>query len=79
VFDGVYRRTEGEPVFEEACAPTAVELQRLLKKIITRMRKVLILFTFRTGKLIGEWLLPRMTNDCSGHKAAVPVALVNVR
>ncbi len=27
VLDGVYRRTEGEPVFQEACAPATAELQ----------------------------------------------------
>lgn len=32
----VYRTIEGEPVFQEARAPTTGELQGLLVKIITR-------------------------------------------
>ncbi len=35
VLDGVYRRTEGEPVFVDIPAPTDEELQALLHKIIT--------------------------------------------
>ena len=34
VLDGVYRRTEGEPVFVEVPAPTDEQLQALLHKII---------------------------------------------
>jgi len=48
--DGVYRNTEGEPVFQEARAPATVELQGLLAKIITRLMKMLA----RHGYLVEE-------------------------
>ena len=50
MLDGVYRRTEGEPIFEEARAPTRDELQGLLDKIITRLMKMLT----RLGHLVEE-------------------------
>jgi hypothetical protein len=50
VLDGVYRRTDGEPVFVEIPAPTDEELQALLHKIITRLMKMLT----RRGVLIEE-------------------------
>ena len=50
VLDGLYRSSEGTPVFHEARAPTAVELQALLAKIITRILKGLT----RQGYLIEE-------------------------
>ena len=37
VLDGVYRRTDGEPVFVEVAAPTDEALQALLHKIIGRL------------------------------------------
>ena len=39
VLDGVYRGSEGAPVFHEARAPTMEELQALLAKIITHIPK----------------------------------------
>ena len=36
MLDGVYRRTEGEPVFQQARAPTRDELQGLIDKFIAR-------------------------------------------
>ena len=51
VLDGVYRRrTDSEPVFIEAPAPTDQALQTVLHKIITRMMKLLT----RRGVLIEE-------------------------
>jgi len=50
VLDGVYRRTEGEPVFQQARAPTGDELQGLLDKIIARLLKRLT----RLGYLVEE-------------------------
>ena len=50
VLDGVYRRTEGEPDFQEARAPSRDELADLLDKIITRLLKMLT----RLGYLIEE-------------------------
>ena len=41
VLDGVYRRTEGEPVFQQARAPSRNELAGLLDKIIARLMKML--------------------------------------
>jgi hypothetical protein len=50
VLDGVYRRTEGEPVFEQARAPTGDELQGLLETIVARLLKLLT----RQGYLVEE-------------------------
>jgi hypothetical protein len=50
VLDGLYRYTEGEPVFQEARAPTRDELQGLLDKIIARLMKMLT----RQGYLVEE-------------------------
>ncbi|MGH8480817.1 MAG: transposase zinc-binding domain-containing protein, partial [Gammaproteobacteria bacterium] len=47
---GVYRTTEGLPVFHEVGAPTAEQLQTLLARIITRLMK----FLTRKGFLIKE-------------------------
>ena len=41
VLDGVYRRSEGVPVFDEVRAPTIEQLQHLLERIITRIMKLL--------------------------------------
>jgi len=41
VLDGVYRRTEAEPEFQEARAPTRAELEGLLDKIITRLMRMM--------------------------------------
>ena len=49
-FDGIYRSTGGEAVFQEACAPTSAELQGLLVKIIARLMKMLT----RQGYLVEE-------------------------
>ena len=50
VLDGIYRRTDGEPVFVEVPAPTDEDLQAVLHKIITRTMKLLA----RRGTLIEE-------------------------
>jgi len=50
VLDGVYRRTDREPVFVEVPAPTDEGLQALLSKIITRLMKPLT----RRGVLVEE-------------------------
>ena len=50
VFDGVYRTTEGVPVFQEARPPSNEVLQALLAKIITRLMRLLT----RQGLLIEE-------------------------
>ena len=50
MLDGVYRRTEGEPDFQEARAPSRDELAVLLEKIIARLLKMLI----RLGHLVEE-------------------------
>ena len=50
MLDGVYRRTGGEPVFQQARAPTGDELADLLDKIIARLLTMLT----RQGYLIEE-------------------------
>ena len=60
VLDGVYRcDTEGEPVFVEVAAPTDVALQTVLRKIITRMMKLLT----RKGVLVVEQGQTSMADD----------------
>jgi len=50
VLDGVYRNTEGEPVFQEARAPSRDELAGSLDKSIARLMKMLT----RQGHLVEE-------------------------
>lgn len=50
VLDGVCRRTEGEPIFDEARAPTGDELAGLLDQIVARLMKMLT----RAGHLVEE-------------------------
>ena len=50
VLDGVYQRTDGEPVFVEVPAPSDEVLQALLHKIIGRLMKLLT----RHGVLVEE-------------------------
>jgi len=50
VLDGVYRRTDGEPVFVQADSPTDEDLQALLHKTIMRLMKLLT----RRGVLVEE-------------------------
>ena len=54
MLDGVYRRTEGEPVFDAARAPTGDELAGLLGQIIARLMKLLT----RRGYLVEEQGMP---------------------
>ena len=50
MLDGVHRSSQGEPVFQEAHAPSVAELQGLLKRVTQRILKLLT----RTGYLIEE-------------------------
>jgi hypothetical protein len=63
VLDGVYRRTEGEPLFQEARAPTDDELKGLLDQIVARLMKLLT----RRGHLVEEqgmtWLAETDTEN----------------
>ena len=43
VLNGVYRCTEGQPVFQEVCAPSRDELAGLLDRIIARLMRMLTL------------------------------------
>ena len=47
MLDGVYRHSEGEPVFHGVAAPALEELQALLAKIITRIMCLLTKQGFR--------------------------------
>ena len=80
VLDGVYRNSDGAPVFQEVPAPTIEELQALLAKIITRIRRLLT----RLGFLIEEQgmtylaeadressLLPLQTASCTTGSRSV--------
>jgi Putative transposase/Transposase zinc-binding domain len=58
VLDGVYRTTEGVPVFHEVRAPTAAELQSLLSRIIKRLMRLLT----REGSLIEEQGMTYLAN-----------------
>jgi hypothetical protein len=57
VLDGVYRSTEGVPVFHAVRAPTAGQLQALLMRIIKRIMKLLT----RIGYLLANRPQPRGT------------------
>jgi hypothetical protein len=50
VLDGVYRTTDGVPVFHAVRGPTAEQLQVLLTRIIKRLMRVLT----RQGYLVEE-------------------------
>ena len=50
VLDGVVRRTEGDPVFDAARAPTGAELAGLLEQMVARLMKLLT----RRGYLVEE-------------------------
>ena len=50
LLDGVYGNSAGEPIFREARAPSVVDLEGLLNRIIQRIVKLLT----RTGYLIKE-------------------------
>ncbi len=59
MLDGVYRLTNGVPVFQAAPAPTTEQLQAVLTRIITRLLKMLT----RHGALIEEDTeIPYLTN-----------------
>jgi len=87
VLDGVYWRTDGEPVFVAVPAPTDDELQALLHRIITRLMKMLT----RRGVLVEEeggdratWPMStpiRMRPARSGRcrRRRVPTALPSAR
>ena len=59
----MYRHTAGEPVFQEARAPSRDELQGLLDKIITRLMKMLT----RQGYLVEEQGMRYLTDIGADH------------
>ena len=64
MLDGVYRSSAGAPLFHEARAPSAAELETLLNRIIERIVKLLT----RTGYLIEEQgitCLAKAESDCA--------------
>jgi hypothetical protein len=66
VLDGVYRRTEGEPSFDEARAPTGDELAGLLDQIIARLMKMLT----RSGHLVEEHGMTYLADTDADHPLA---------
>jgi hypothetical protein len=66
VLDGVYRRTEGEPIFDEARAPTGDELEGLLDKIVARLMKMLT----RSGHLVEEQGMTYLADTDADHPLA---------
>ena len=68
VLDGVYRRTGGEPVFQQARAPSRDELAGLLDKIIARLLAMLT----RQGHLIEEEGVRYMA-DIDPHNPLTPL------
>ena len=76
VLDGVYRRTEGEPVFQAARAPSRDELAGLLNKIIARLLKMLT----RLGHLIEEQGMTYMADmDADNALASLQAASCTYR
>jgi hypothetical protein len=69
VLDGVYRSSAGVPVFHEARAPSAAELEALLSRIIQRILKLLT----RTGQLIEEQGMRYLT-EADSDRALTPAA-----
>ena len=69
VLDGVYRSTEGVPVFHAVRAPTVAELQALLGRIIKHLMRLLT----RKGYLIEEQGMSYLTD--SDPEAAHPTTL----
>jgi len=74
VLDGVYRRTDGGPVFVQADSPTDEELRALLHKIISRLMKLLT----RRGVLVeaqegGSCNLADADADSDGARALRPL------
>ena len=63
MLDGVYRSSEGAPVFHEARAPTGDELQALLAKIIRRILKCLT----RQGALVEEEEMSYLADTDADH------------
>ncbi len=71
LLDGVYRLTDGVPIFQPTPAPTTAQLQALLTRIITRLLKM---FT-RHGALMEEVSeIPYLTNpDADADPALAPL------
>ena len=69
MLDGVYRITDGAPVFQAVPAPTAKQLETLLTRIIKRILKVLT----RKGALIEEAPETPYLADTDGDPALAPL------
>ncbi len=61
-----HRRTEGEPIFDEARAPTGDELAGLLDQIVARLMKMLT----RAGHLVEEQAMTYLADTDADHPLA---------
>ena len=66
MLDGVVRRTEGDPVFDAARAPTGDELAGLLGQLIARLMKLLT----RRGYLVEEQGMTWLADKDADHPSA---------
>jgi hypothetical protein len=66
VVDRVYRRTEGEPIFDAEGVPTGDEIAGLLDQIIARLMKMLT----RSGHLVEEQGMTNLADTDADHPLA---------
>jgi len=76
VLEGVYRRTEGEPIFDAPRAPTGGELAGLLDQTVARLMKM----PARSGHLVEEQGMTRLADtDADDPSASLQAASCTYR
>jgi len=75
VLDGVVRRTEGDPVFDAARAPTGDALAGLLEQMVARLMKMLT----RSGHLVGGFRAVQRTTETHSPGRRCPAARISAR